>query len=87
MVSQSDVELLAEVAGMGPEERGIDLFFAVAPADVLGGWKNPGDGRQPLGPPTLPKGDLKDLLRCEMVFSNNLLVLFEERIIPTGKGD
>ena len=35
MDSQSDVELLAEVAGMGPEERGIDLFFAVAPADVL----------------------------------------------------
>ena len=87
MVSQFDVELLAEVAGMSPEERGIDLFFAVAPADVFGGWKNPGDDRQLFGPSTLPKGELKDLLRCVMKSSNDLLVLFEERIIPSGKGD
>jgi len=87
MVSQFDVELLAEVAGMGPEERGIDLFFAVAPADVFGGRKNPGDDRQLFGPSTLPIGELKDLLRCVMKSSNDLLVLFEERIIPSGKGD
>jgi len=87
MVSQFDVELLAEVAGMSPEERGIDLFFAVAPADVFGGWKNPGDDRQLFGSPTLPIGELKDFLRCEMVFSNNLLILFEKKIVSSGKGD
>ena len=87
MVSQFDVELLAEVAGMSPEERGIDLFFAVAPSNIFGGRKNPGDDRQLFGPSTLPKGELKDLLRCVMKSSNDLLVLFEERIIPSGKGD
>ena len=49
MVSQFDVKLLAEVAGMGPEKGGISVLFPVASASILGRWENPRDHRDLLG--------------------------------------
>jgi hypothetical protein len=87
MVSQSDIELLAEVAGMGPEKGGISVFFPIAFADILGRWQNPRDHRNLFGPLTFSKSQLKDLLGSEMISSDNLLVLPKKGVVSGSKSN
>jgi hypothetical protein len=87
VISELHIEFFSKIPGVGPEERWISVFFPIALANILGRWKNPRDHRDLFGPLTFPKSQLEDFLGSEVIFSDDLLVLSEERIVSRSESD
>ena len=85
MIPQFDVELFAEIPCVSPEAGRILSFFPVALANRFRGRKNPRDHRKLRESLSFSEGPFEDLPGREVEFSDDLLVLFEKRVLSGSK--
>ncbi len=82
VISQLDIKGFSKITRVTPDPRRVFVLFAVGLARIFANWENPRDDRQFFLAVTFPERQIKDVLRSEVKSSDNLLILFEERVIP-----
>ena len=85
MIPQFYIKLFTEVPGMGPEAGGILGFLAVALTNTFRCRKDPRDHREFRRLLSFSESQLEDFPGGEVEFSDDLLVLFKERVVSGAK--